>query len=94
MKHCTICGHQAEPDGQLQCACGEPKVDSMAGSVFSQFADMCSCGCNRVSRLDSVHKTAVGIVPLYLCRYCKAVQTRARKQNDKVTGEKGNHDET
>jgi len=33
MKHCTICGHQAEPDGQLQCACVEPKVDSMVGSA-------------------------------------------------------------
>ena len=50
-------------------------------SVFAPFADMCSCGCNRVSKLDSVHKTAVGIVPLYLCRYCKATQTRQRKQN-------------
>jgi hypothetical protein len=28
MKHCTICGHQAEQNGQLQCDCGQERADT------------------------------------------------------------------
>ena len=76
--YCFKCGE--EP---WKCKCGKSgevsRKSESDGSVFPLRVDYCSIGCNRPAKLDSIHKTTIGDVPLYLCRYCKGWKTRRGK---------------
>jgi hypothetical protein len=55
-------------------------MDEQDKTSFPKDSDWCSSGCHRPAKLVKVCKTSVGDVPLYLCKYCKAWDTRIKNK--------------
>jgi hypothetical protein len=73
MSYCPICGHQAEPDGQLQCECNDGERNKMSNTprtdakwscvgMVSDPADVMADFARQLERELAAYKTALELI--------------------------------